>query len=337
MKKVLVDPSRGSSVNLNSASIMKVRFLSSLVIEIKIIHFRVLASDSRFGVASSSGFGDPLENLVKETLTELFGEPVNSGFGASDSGFGVPMETDSCMDDLFSDNLYNNEMPDEQLLFESNIILDSTLESNLDQYGITGSKTIQIEPDQNSNNSCSELQELDPDTNLFLFLNDHSDQAYLHLGAHHHQTVDEEHVTTQNISSPIFMVSDGINTVEMDEQLGCMEYIDHEILFSEEVESEEQNTKQTSNKEKLDKKHRKGPKPLPREEIKDEKNWKNVKRCRDYRKNKTKKIVVEKTELEKLEDLNSELKEQEKRLRQKVTKMKNMYIKLISEGRIRFG
>jgi len=287
-------------------------------------------------VASSSEFGDSLDNLVNKTLTELFGEPVNSGFGASDSGFGVAMETDSCMGELFSNNLYNNEMPDEQLLFESDIILDSTLESNLNQYGITGSKT-QIEPDQNSNNSCEELNELDPDTNLFLFLNDHSDQACLNLAAHNHQIVDEEHIVTQNISSQICMVPDGINTIGIDEQLGCMGYMDHKILFSEEVESEEQSTEQTSNKEKLNKKYRKGPRPLTREEIKDDKNWKNVKRCRDYRKNKTKKIVVEKTELEKLEDLNFELTEKEKKLKEKVTRMKNMYFKLIREGRIRFG
>jgi len=287
-------------------------------------------------VASSSGFGDTLDNLAKETLTELFGEPANSGFGASDSGFGVAMETDSCMGELFSNNLYNNEMPDEQLLFESDIILDSTLESNLNQYGITGSNT-QIEPDQqNSINSCQELNELDPDTDLFLYLNDHSDQACLNLAAHNHQIVDEEHIVTQNISSPIFMVPDGINTIGIDEQLGCMGYMDHKILFSEEVESVKQSTEQTANKEKLNKKYRKGPRPLSREEVKDEKNWKNVKRCRDYRKNKTKKIVVEKTELEKLEDINFELTNKEKRLEEKVTKMKNMYFKLIREGRIKF-
>jgi len=287
-------------------------------------------------VASSSGFGDTLDNLAKETLTELFGEPANSGFGASDSGFGVAMETDSCMGELFSNNLYNNEMPDEQLLFESDIILDSTLESNLNQYGITGSKTIQIELDQNSINSCQELNELDPDTDLFLYLNDHSDQACLNLAAHNHQIVDEEHIVTQSTSSPTFMVPDGINTIGIDEQLGCMGYIDHKILFSEEVESMEQSTEQTSNKEKLNKKYRKGPRPLAKEEVKDEKKWKNVKRCRDYRKNKTKKIVVEKTELEKLEDINFELTNKEKRLEEKVTKMKNMYFKLIREGRIKF-
>jgi len=287
-------------------------------------------------VASDFGFGETLDNVFQETLDKLFAEGVNSEFGASGSGFGVPLETDSCMDDLFSTNLYNNEMPDDQLLFETNIILDSTLESNFNQYDITGSKVIQIDPDQNSNDSTAlstEQNEFDPDTNLLLFLNDKTKQACLNLAGKQEQTVEEEHYTPQSI----FMEDNSTNSVDMDEQLAFVEYVDEAILFGEEVETMEMDTGKTPNRKRSDNRHRKGPKQLSKDEIKDEDTWKNVKRCRDYRKNRTHKITVEKTELEKLEDQNSELKMQEKHLKEKVTKMKNLYIKLISDGRIKFG
>ena len=158
-------------------------------------------------MASSSGFGDPLDNVFKEALDNLFGEFANSEFGASGSGFGVPLETDSCMDDLF----FNNEMPDDQLLFATDIILDSNLESNLNQYGITGSKAKKVEQDQNYNESNAELNELDPDANLFLYLNDHSDQACINLAAHTEKTEVEEQTTTQHVSPSSFISSVGIN------------------------------------------------------------------------------------------------------------------------------
>lgn len=287
-------------------------------------------------MASDFGFGETLDNVFKETLDKLFAEGVNSGFGASGSGFGVPLETDSCMDDLFSNNLYNNEMPDDQLLFETNIILDSTLESNFNKYDRSGSKVIQIDPDQNSNDSTAlstELNEFDPDTNLLLFLNDQAKQACLNLAEQQEQTVDEEHYTPHSI----FMDDNSTNSVDMDEHLACVQYVDEALLFSEEVETMEMGAGHTPNRNRSDNRHRKGPKQLSKDEIKDEDTWRNVKRCRDYRKNRTHKITVKKTELEKLEDLNSELKMKEKHLKEKVTKMKNMYIKLISDGRIKFG
>ena len=43
-----------------------------------------------------------------------------------------------------------------------------------------------------------------------------------------------------------------------------------------------------------------------------------MKRCRVYRKNKPKKITVEKTELQILEDQNNELKLREAKLKEKV-------------------
>jgi len=283
-------------------------------------------------VASDFGFGETLDNVFQEALDKLFAEGVNSEFGASGSGFGVPLETDSCMDDLFSTNLYNNEMLDDQLLFETNIILDSTLESN----DITGSKVIQIDPDQNSNDSTAlstELNEFDPESNLLLFLNDKTKQACLNLAGKQKQTVEEEHYTPQSI----FMDDNSTNSVDMDEQLAFVEYVDEALLFGEEVETMEMDTGKTPNRKRFDNRHRKGPKQLSKDEIKDEDTWKNVKRCRDYRKNKTHKITAEKTELEKLEDRNSELKMKEKHLKEKVTKMKNLYIKLISDGRIKFS
>jgi len=284
-------------------------------------------------VASSSGFGDPLDNVFKEALDKLFGEFANSEFGASGSGFGVPLETDSCMDDLF----FNNEMPDDQLLFATDIILDSNLESNLNQYGITGSKAKKFELDQNYNESNAELNELDPDANLFLYLNDHSDQACINLAAHTEKTEVEEQTTTQHISPSSFISLVGINDQIGYVDLNQIDYMDQSILFTQEVEYVETETDQMNNIRGPDNRHRKGPKQLSKEDIKDDSKWKNVKRCRVYRKNKTKKITVEKTELQILEDQNNELKAREAKLKEKVSKMKNLYLKLISEGRIRFG
>ena len=187
------------------------------------------------------------------------------------------------MDDLF----FNNEMPDDQLLFATDIILDSTLESNLNQYGITGSKHTKVELDQNYNESKAELNELDPDANLFLYLNDHSDQACINLAAAHKEKTEmEEQTTTQHISTSSFISSVGINDQIGDMDLNQIDYMDQSILFAQEAEYVETETDQMNNMRGPDNRHRKGPSQLSKEDIKDDSKWKNVKRCRVTRKTK---------------------------------------------------
>eukprot|EP00092_Neocalanus_flemingeri_P070680 GFUD01086776.1.p1 GENE.GFUD01086776.1~~GFUD01086776.1.p1 ORF type:complete len:228 (-),score=77.12 GFUD01086776.1:140-742(-) len=90
------------------------------------------------------------------------------------------------------------------------------------------------------------------------------------------------------------------------------------------------------NKKKTVNRHRKGPKPLSLDELDDEEKKKNIIRCREYRCKKTSDVIEEMTELEMLEDKNKELKLQEQEVKDKVIKMKSIYIKLISEGRVKF-
>lgn len=304
-------------------------------------------------MASDSGFGESLDSLFKETLDSLFGVDSDNGFGvasdsgfgvASDSGFGVALETDSYMGELFTNNLCSTGIPEDQLIFETDILLDSTPDSSLVQYVMSAPKSIQIQQDQNSKNSNTpsvELEEFDPDTNLYLFLNNQSEPANLDLTAYQEQTLEDQFITIQDTSggiSPIFMVENSINEVGMNEPFGSIDYMDQALLsLGESDDSMEMTTNQMTSKKGSDNRHRKGPKPLSKEDIKDDDKWRNVKRCRDYRKNKTKKITVEKTELEILEAENSDLRMEEDQLKAKVTKMKNLYIKLISDGRIKFG
>lgn len=83
-------------------------------------------------------------------------------------------------------------------------------------------------------------------------------------------------------------------------------------------------------------KYKKGPKPMCLEKIDDEEKKKNIIRCREYRCKKTETVLDEMTELEELEERNRELKIQEQAVRDKVKKIKDTYIKLISEGRVKF-
>ena len=118
------------------------------------------------------------------------------------------------------------------MLFATDIILDSTLESNLNQYGITGSKPTKVELDQNYNESNGELNELDPDANLFLYLNDLSDQACINLAAaHKEKTGVEEQTTTQHISTSSFISSVWINDQIGDMDLNQIDYMDQSILL----------------------------------------------------------------------------------------------------------
>jgi len=94
--------------------------------------------------------------------------------------------------------------------------------------------------------------------------------------------------------------------------------------------------KVTSPKKKRIIKYKKGPKPMCLEKIDDEEKKKNIIRCREYRCKKTETVLDEMTELEELEARNMELKIQEQAVRDKVKKLKDTYIKLISEGRVKF-
>lgn len=311
--------------------------------------WRLLASDSEFGVASDSGFGEVSDSVFKETLDSLFGVASDTGFSvasdsgfseASDSEFGVSLETDSCMRDIWTDNLYTNEVPIDQVFFETNMIQEDTLETHIIQDG-TETHSILINKDQNLNGPNAPTEDFDPDTNLYLFLNDQSGASSLDLALCQEQPADQQYITTQDVSQ-VVLVDNSINAMEMNDPFGYVEYLDQTLLLPSDANDQLMDmgmnfNKKSTNKKKPDNRHKKGPKPLPKEAIKDEEKWKNVKRCRDYRKNKTNKVTVEKTELEILEAQNLELKMEEETLKERVTRMKGMYIKLISEGRIRFG
>lgn len=81
--------------------------------------------------------------------------------------------------------------------------------------------------------------------------------------------------------------------------------------------------------------HTKGPKQMDLKSLPEE-NVKNVMRCREYRKNKKEQMADEEEELEELLARNQELKEEESRIRERLNKMQAAYLRLISEGRVKF-
>lgn len=103
----------------------------------------------------------------------------------------------------------------------------------------------------------------------------------------------------------------------------------HHALFPNKKKSPKKKV-QTNNR------HKKGPIPLILDDIEDEENVKNIIRCREYRNKKNEAVIDEMTELEQLEEKNRELKHKEQMLKDKVKRIKDMYIKLIGEGRIKF-
>jgi len=92
--------------------------------------------------------------------------------------------------------------------------------------------------------------------------------------------------------------------------------------------------KQDAPKER--RRHKLGPKQQKLEELPRE-NIDNVKRCREYRKNKNIKLSVEEEELKELEERNAELREKEKMMVEKLSKAQGAYIRLIREGRVKFA
>jgi len=91
----------------------------------------------------------------------------------------------------------------------------------------------------------------------------------------------------------------------------------------------------TSEEPKKATRNKKGPKQQPLETL-PEKNHKNIQRCREYRKNKGIKQKMEESELEGLEQQNRDLQMTEKRMREQLSKMQGAYLKLITDGRIKF-
>lgn len=81
--------------------------------------------------------------------------------------------------------------------------------------------------------------------------------------------------------------------------------------------------------------HSKGPKRQRLEDL-PEANRKNVERCREYRKEKNSTLASWLDELETLEARNMELKKQEQEMRGKVDRFQTAYLKLISDGKIKF-
>lgn len=77
-----------------------------------------------------------------------------------------------------------------------------------------------------------------------------------------------------------------------------------------------------------------GPKQTPLVQLPSE-NWKNIVRCRDYRKSKKDTLNKEEQELADLTEKHTELKRKEEKMRSLVDKFQNEYIKLISNGKDR--
>jgi len=88
--------------------------------------------------------------------------------------------------------------------------------------------------------------------------------------------------------------------------------------------------------DKVNKRHRKGPKRQEMENIPAE-NRINVERCRVYRQNKKEKELDYQDELMALESRNDELVKKEQRMKDELVRLQAAYLKLISEGKIKFA
>jgi len=93
-------------------------------------------------------------------------------------------------------------------------------------------------------------------------------------------------------------------------------------------------TKKTLESKKRSVRHRRGPKPLPLENIDDEEKKKSIKRCREYRNKKSSDLLEKSSELDVLKARNAELKQQEQDIKEKIRNLKETYIQFINEGRI---
>jgi len=261
-----------------------------------------LASNSEFGVASSSGFGVALD----------------SGFAvASNNGFGVALEdltNDPDMGELFPDVPFLNQWSSDELLLNTDMLLEPSISPVQDNH---------IEYTQ-------AVTETNPDENLFLYLMDSSNSE--DLDVNQDQTLDQQYLPLAEASGNIPVIFDNNTADGIFINNGMDLYMEPELTSPMEM----QENRAVSTITKADNRHRKGPRPLSKDQFKDEKMFKNAKRCREYRTNKKSTVKVEMTELEKLEAQNTLLKKKEGNLKEKVAKIKMQYVKLISEGRIKF-
>jgi len=81
--------------------------------------------------------------------------------------------------------------------------------------------------------------------------------------------------------------------------------------------------------------NKKGPKPQPLCQLPAE-NHRNILRCREYRVTKKTKINSEEEEMKEQEARNRELRKKMVKMQGLVEKMQNVYLKLITEGKIKF-
>lgn len=91
----------------------------------------------------------------------------------------------------------------------------------------------------------------------------------------------------------------------------------------------------TPSQPNMTKKHKKGPKPLPLEELPVE-NLANVVRCREYRARKTNQKNADEMEVKRLSIKNTQLRKKMKERQMLVNKMQTLYLKLITDKKIRF-
>merc|ERR1719422_821621 len=80
--------------------------------------------------------------------------------------------------------------------------------------------------------------------------------------------------------------------------------------------------------------HKKGPKQISKDDMKDdeEDRWKNVERCREYRSKKKSSVAKDKQRIKELEEENYLLTKEEEERRERVAKTKALYFQLINEG-----
>lgn len=216
---------------------------------------------------------------------------------ASGSGFGVALETG------FTAN-------------ENQILKTSSMDHG---------ETALIKSSEVSSVGSSPLETMDSDENLqFYIMNDHPD--LINLGEFAVDLFQDDDIQVGNWHQS--------NTVGF--AFDIIGQVDTNLLQSLNEPQQSRNIEMPGNKKKQYNRHKKGPKQLSKNEVKDEGKWKNVERCRDYRSMKKLTTAEEIAELDKLEEMNVNLKEEEDERKERVSKMKDMYLKLIHEGTIKF-
>ena len=223
-----------------------------------------------------------------------------SRFGvASGSGFGVALETG------FTAN-------------ENQILKTSSIDHG---------ETALIKSSEVSSVGSSPEETMDADENLqFYFLNDQLDLG--NLGEFDVNLFQDNDIQVGNCHQSNAVVDLDFNIIGQ---------VDTNLLQSSNEPQQSRNVEMPGEKKKKQyNRHKKGPKQLSKNEVQDEGNWKNVERCRDYRSKKKSTTAEEIAELDKLEEMHLNLIEEEDGGKERVAKMKDMYLQLIHEGKIKF-